>query len=148
MSVVIADRRRTPIQFDHFSTTLLTDDVQGTKRFYVDVFGFEATLDIGWFVSLGYRRGPYELCVWQRNHEAVPEDFRDGATGLILAFRVADAAAEEARLRQAGVNVVAPLRDEPWGQRHFFAADPGGVLIDVVQPIPPSPDWLAAHGVA
>jgi uncharacterized glyoxalase superfamily protein PhnB len=67
--------------------------------------------------------------------------------GLVLAFRVADAAAEEARLRGAGVDIVAPVRDEPWGQRHFFAADPGGVLIDVVETIEPSPEWMAEHGL-
>jgi catechol 2,3-dioxygenase-like lactoylglutathione lyase family enzyme len=136
------------MQFDLFSTSLLTDDVPGTKRFYVDHFGFEQTTDIGWFVSLGYQGGPYELCIWQRDHEAVPEGFREPATGLVLAFRVADAAAEEARLRGAGVTLVAPVRDEPWGQRHFFVADPGGVLIDVVQTIAPDPDWLAEHGLA
>lgn len=31
-----------------------------------------------------------------------------------------------------------PLRSEEFGQRHFIVADPNGVLIDVITPIPPS----------
>jgi hypothetical protein len=59
---------------------------------------------------------------------------------------VPDAAAVDARLRAAGVRVMLPLRDEPFGQRHVMVADPNGVLVDVVQPIPADPDWLARHG--
>ncbi|MEM9268600.1 MAG: glyoxalase, partial [Pseudomonadota bacterium] len=33
--------------------------------------------------------------------------------------------------------------DEPFGQRHFITQDPNGVLIDVIKPIPPSPEFLA-----
>ena len=63
--------------------------------------------------------------------------------GLIIGLLVSDAAAVDARLRAAGVRVVLPLRDEPFGQRHVMVADPNDVLVDVVQPIPVDPDWLA-----
>ena len=46
------------------------------------------------------------------------------------------------------VPIVQPARDEPWGQRHVFCTDPAGTLIDVVQPIPPSSEWLRANGLA
>jgi uncharacterized glyoxalase superfamily protein PhnB len=78
----------------------------------------------------------------------VPDGFEDRARGVVLAFRVTDAHAEEARLREGGATIVTPMRDEPWGQRHFIAADPDGVLIDVVQTIPPPPEWMDAHGLA
>jgi len=32
-------------------------------------------------------------------------------------------------------------------QRHLVATDPGGVLIDVVQMIEPSAEWLPEHGL-
>ncbi|MFX4229610.1 MAG: hypothetical protein ACFHHU_17570 [Porticoccaceae bacterium] len=38
-----------------------------------------------------------------------------------------------------------PLRDEPFGQRHFITRDPNGVLIDVIKPIPPSAEFLAQY---
>jgi hypothetical protein len=60
---------------------------------------------------------------------------------------VLDATAADARLRAAGVPVVLPLRDEPFGQRHVMVADTNGVLVDVVQPIPADPEWLSRQGL-
>jgi catechol 2,3-dioxygenase-like lactoylglutathione lyase family enzyme len=60
---------------------------------------------------------------------------------------VPDAEEVDARLRAAGVRVVLPLRDEPFGQRHVMVADPNDVLVDVVQTIPADPDWLARQGM-
>jgi len=136
------------VHFDRFSTSLLTDDVATSTAFYVDLFGFEPILDIGWFVSLRADDGSVELCLCQRDHTTIPAGFDQSAVGVVLGFVVTDAAAEQARLREAGVPVVMPLRDEPWGQRHFYATDPAGVLIDVVQMISPDPEWMADHGLA
>ena len=43
------------------------------------------------------------------------------------------------------MTIVQALRDEVFGQRHFIAADPNGILVDVITPIEPDPDWLAAQ---
>ena len=65
-----------------------------------------------------------------------------------MAFVVADAAAEEARLREAGVVIVTATTDEVYGQRHFYCTDPDGTLIDVIELITPDPDWLKQSGLA
>ena len=39
----------------------------------------------------------------------------------------------------------ATLRDEAFGQRHFIAADPNSVMIDVIKPIPPSAEHAAQY---
>ena len=62
-----------------------------------------------------------------------------------LKSRVEDAAAEYERLASRGLSIAQPLRDEVFGQRHFIAADPNGILIDVITPIEPDPEWLAAN---
>jgi hypothetical protein len=41
--------------------------------------------------------------------------------------------------------ILHPLRDEPWGQRHFIGVDPQGVMVDVIELIPPSPEFLAQY---
>ena len=79
------------------------------------------------------------------DHETIPEQGRQVTSGLLLSFEVEDAAAEHDRLAAAGVPVVQPLRDEVFGQRHFIAADPNGVLLDIITPIEPDPEWLAAQ---
>ncbi len=40
-------------------------------------------------------------------------------------------------LRAAGLPILLDIRDEDFGQRHFITADPNGMLIDVIKPIPP-----------
>jgi catechol 2,3-dioxygenase-like lactoylglutathione lyase family enzyme len=130
-----------------FSATVLADDVATTARFYVDHFGFETRLDIGWFVTLHHGDRPYEMCVLARDHDSVPDGFRVTPAGTIVGFMVDDVDAVAAGLVAAGVPVVTPLRDEPWGQRHTFVTDPAGTLIDVVQVTTPDPAWLAAHGL-
>jgi hypothetical protein len=54
------------------------------------------------------------VCLWQRIREVVPHGFQDRATGLVLAFLVADAAAEQARLRQAGPTFRAATLVRAW----------------------------------
>ena len=49
------------------------------------------------------------------------------------------------RLRAAGVSVLRTLRDEDFGQRHFIVADPNGVMVDVIKPIPPSAEYAAQY---
>jgi hypothetical protein len=41
-------------------------------------------------------------------------------------------------VRQAGLPEELSLRTEDFGQRHFIVAAPGGVLIDVITPTPPT----------
>jgi hypothetical protein len=36
-------------------------------------------------------------------------------------------------------------RDETFGHRHFITADPNGVLIDIIKPIPPSAYHAASY---
>ena len=50
-----------------------------------------------------------------------------------------------ARCVEAGLPILRSLRDEEFGQRHFITADPGGVMIDVIKPIPPSGDFAAQY---
>lgn len=63
----------------------------------------------------------------------------------MLNFEVPDAAAEYERLREAGVRIVQPLRDEYFGQRRFIGVDPGGVMIDVIEEISPSPEIVEQY---
>jgi catechol 2,3-dioxygenase-like lactoylglutathione lyase family enzyme len=131
-----------------FSTSVLADDVDATARFYVEHFGFERRLDLGWFTTLHHGDRPYELDVVERSHASVPEGFRRAPSGVILAFLVDDVDAVAARLADAGVELVTPVTDEEYGQRHVFVTDPSGTLVDVVQLTTPSPEWLAANGLA
>ncbi|AVF03386.1 MULTISPECIES: VOC family protein [Devosia] len=121
-------------------------DVAATSRFYQEHFGFEPVFESDWYVQLRGGATGNELAVIAFDHETIPPQGRHPTANLILSFEVQDAAADAGRLEQAGVSIVQPLRDEVFGQRHFIAADPNGILLDVITPIDPDPDWLAAQG--
>lgn len=126
---------------------LLVTDVEGTAQFYEQHLGFTRVFSSDWYVHL---RSPaeqvYELAVIAYDHDTIPEAGRKPTSGLLLSFEVQDAAVEYARMVAAGVTVAQPLRDEIFGQRHFIAADPNGILLDIITPIEPDPEWLKAQG--
>ena len=48
---------------------------------------------------------------------------------------------DQEKAKAISENIRLTLRDEAFGQRHFILADPGGVLVDVIKPIPPSAEF-------
>jgi catechol 2,3-dioxygenase-like lactoylglutathione lyase family enzyme len=60
---------------------ILTDDVAGTRDFYVDLLGSNVAFDSDWFVNLttgsldpeqGHGSPAAELGIWHRDHELIP----------------------------------------------------------------------------
>jgi catechol 2,3-dioxygenase-like lactoylglutathione lyase family enzyme len=122
---------------------ILTMDVPRSKEFYTKHFPFEVTFDAGWYVSLKAKQEfPFELALLEPDHATIPADFRTPLNGgLILNFEVDDADAEYARLRPAGLPIHLEIRSEIFGQRHFITSDPNGILIDIIQVIPPFEEY-------
>lgn len=134
------------MKFNSLFPLLQVADVAGSARFYQTHFGFVPVFESNWYVHLkGDSNGLFELAVIDYRHESIPEAGRVPSTGVILSFYVDDAAAEARRLETAGLTVAQPLRDEVFGQRHVIVADPNGILIDIITPIDPDPDWLKAQ---
>lgn len=136
------------MQVNSFYPVLMTDKVADTTDFYKRYFGFETTFEAGWYVSLSLKgvSSSYELAILDGCHPTVPRAFQGTAGGLLLNFEVDDAEREFNRLiRDAGLPLHLELRDEAFGQRHFITSDPGGVLIDVIQVIPPSEEYLSQY---
>ena len=129
-----------------FYPVLMTGDVEGTARFYREHFRFKAAFESDWYVHLQSAEDEsVNLAVLQGDHETIPEAGRGRAAGLLINFEVEDVDAEYTRAEAAGLPILLPLRDEPFGQRHFITSDPNGVLLDVITPIPPSAEFLAQY---
>jgi uncharacterized glyoxalase superfamily protein PhnB len=109
---------------------------------FVDHFGFEETSAADWYVSL--RNGGHELAVLDATHETIPEGFRAECRGVLLNVEVDDATDHYARLHDSGLPIRLALRDEPFGQRHFIVEVSGGILVDVIEEIPPTAEFAAA----
>ena len=113
---------------------LMTTDVAVSARYFIESFGFESVFDSDWYVSL--RQGASELALLDSTHATIPEGYRSPAAGVLLNIEVDDADREYARLTSSpGTEVAVQLRSEDFGQRHFIVVAPGGILIDVIQPI-------------
>lgn len=122
---------------------LMTPDVARTAAFYREVLGFTPTFTADWYVSM--RLGDHELAVLRFDHPTVPERFRAVPRGIIVNIEVDDVDTVHERLtREHGLTPILPLRDEDFGQRHFIVAGPDEVLVDIIQPIEPSPEFAAA----
>ena len=128
------------MSLDSFYPVICTDRIKESRDFYVSLFGFEPTFEADWYVSLRRPEPPhYELALVDASHPTIPAGYRAPVRGLLLNFEVSDVDAEHDRLvRQAGLPEELSLRTEDFGQRHFIVAAPGGVLIDVITPTPPT----------
>ncbi|MGH8790854.1 MAG: VOC family protein [Cupriavidus necator] len=126
---------------------IMTGEVAGTAAFYQRHFGFVALFTSDWYVHLQLAGdASVNLGVLDGSHETIPAPARGQCTrGLLLNFEVEDPDAVHDRLQAAGLPILLPLRDEAFGQRHFITADPNGVLIDIIKPIPPSGEFAAQY---
>ena len=126
-----------------FYPVVMTTDAPAAARFFEERFGFTQTFAADWYVSLV--RDGAELAFLASDHDSIPAGFGAPVRGVLLNVEVDDARAAYERLVTGGeADCVLALRDEPFGQRHFILAAPGGVLVDVIEPIEPSEEFAAA----
>jgi uncharacterized glyoxalase superfamily protein PhnB len=122
------------VQITASTVSLTVDDVAASKEFFATHLGFAQTAAADGFASLARDDAAVDIVLLQRGTEVLPADQRDQrAAGLILAFTITGLEAEERRLREAGVAITMPLREEPWGERLFQITDPNGVVVQFVE---------------
>ncbi len=94
--------------------------------------GLEPVFEEDWYVHLVDGATGRQVGFVRYDHVSVPKADQTPATGLFITMDAEDVAAvwEE---KKNQIDVVHPLTDEVWGQRHFICRIPGGVLVDVVQ---------------
>ena len=136
-----------------FYPVLGTANIQDSKSFYLRYLPFELTFESEWYVSLrttasGDRGGQFELALLDYTHTSAPEGFRRETRGLILNIEIDDVDSVYGDFKAAGLPIHLELRSEAWGQRHFISADPDGVLLDLIQVIPPSEEFAAQYAGA
>jgi catechol 2,3-dioxygenase-like lactoylglutathione lyase family enzyme len=122
---------------------VVTDKRAECRDFYVRWFGFRVVFEASWFVYLAATGDrPFGLAFMAPDHPSQPpgEDTFSGK-GVLITLQVEDATAEFARLKNGGLDIAYPLRDEPWGQRRFATHDPAGTFVDIIQQIDPAPGF-------
>lgn len=128
-----------PVRVHHVLVILACDDVARAKAFYVDAFGWRATVDLPVYVELdvptGLRVGLYQRAGFARNTgEPAAARPAAGTTAAELYLRVADVPAAYARLVEAGGRPLSPPAARPWGDEAAYVADPEGNVVAVSRP--------------
>lgn len=125
---------------------LMVQDVAGTAAFWIKHFEFKPLFESDWYVHLQSSHDPQvNLAILNGDHETIPAGGRGRAAGVLVNFEVDDVDAVYERATRDGLPILLTLRDEAFGQRHFITQDPNGVLIDIIKPIEPSPEFAAQY---
>jgi catechol 2,3-dioxygenase-like lactoylglutathione lyase family enzyme len=113
-------------------TIIFARDLAAMRRFYGDTLGFERARQLGetW---IEYRIGANILALTQRGGLFDDPPPPAGALSVQLAFRVAPREVDvcAAALEAAGVPLVKPPQDQPWGHRTTFFRDPDGNVLEI-----------------
>lgn len=98
-----------------------------TRDFFVDLFGFEVAMDMGWVVTVASPSNPsVQVTIVSGDDMAAPG----------ISIEVGDVDAVHAKAVERGLEIAYPLRDEEWGVRRFMLRDPSGTVVNVLSHIP------------
>ena len=135
------------MQITASAVSLNVADVPASAAFLTSHFGFRQDMAADGFASLAREDAGMNVVFLRRGLPLLPENQRDThAAGLILAFVVEDLEGELARLREEGVDITMPLREEPWGERAFQVTDPNGVIVQLLDWNAPACQGLSGRG--
>ncbi|MBL1225276.1 VOC family protein [Enterococcus sp. BWR-S5] len=127
-----------------FYPVLMSATIEETSKFFIDLFHFEVTYTSEWYVSLKNKQG-FELAVIDSTHETIPKKYQANCKGIILNFEVEDVDSVYEELQKTEAKILMPIKDEAFGQRHFMIESPDELIIDVIQNIPPSEEYLESY---
>ena len=117
------------------SVAFTTNKVEETRDFYVEHFDAKVTFDCGWYVNFQFGNKTSTL---QFMSPQQPEQPLGSSTGLMYNFAVEDVNHEYEKLTEAGLAVIVPLEDHPWGVRGFAIQDPNCISLYIYSEREPS----------
>ena len=122
------------------SPTIIVEDLAPARSFYTTRLNGRIIFDCGWYIGIEFGENGPTLHFMQPQSP----DHRVYAGGLTYNLKLEDAArVDEAHRKavKAGLPMVMPLEDHPWGDRGFCTLDPYGVALYVYVDIEPSEEF-------
>lgn len=126
------------MKIQSLSAAFTTNKVAESRDFYVKYFDAKVTFDCGWYVNLAFGN---ESTTLQFMSPQQPEHQLSSGAGLLFNFSVDDVDEEYHKLTQAGLAVVVPLEDHPWGDRGFAIQDPNGISLYIYSEREPTEEF-------
>jgi catechol 2,3-dioxygenase-like lactoylglutathione lyase family enzyme len=118
---------RRPVAINRAVPNIRSDRPAESRDFFVDLFGFEVAMDMGWVITLASPNSPStQITIVGGDDLAAPG----------ITIEVPDVDAIHSRAVEYGLEIAYPLRDEEWGVRRFMLRDPSGTVVNVVSHLP------------
>ena len=112
-----------------------SEDFAASRDFYRAMFDLEVSVELDdWYLQL-MPASDSRLNIGFVKPDSDLFNGRDrpsGPSGLVLTVHVDDVDEAYERAKRLGVEVPTEIRDEEYGQRHFVAVDPNGLLLNVM----------------
>ena len=120
------------------SAAFTTDKVPATRDFFVKHLGARVTFDCGWYVNLefGIPQATLQFMAPKQPHHQLSK-----SDGLIYNIQVLEVNVEHDRIAKAGLKIVIPLEDHPWGDRGFGIQDPNGITLYLYEEREPTAEF-------
>ncbi len=121
-------------------TNICSDDLEGSRDFYVGLLGFSVNYESDWYVQFcAPDNSEVQYGIIKRDHNLVPKQYQSPPggmppTGMYVTFVVSDVDAVYKKAIEMGLEIIQPPRNEFYGQRRFLTRDPNHCLIDISSP--------------
>ncbi|KAA2253619.1 glyoxalase [Solihabitans fulvus] len=121
------------------TVSLHVDDVAASSRFFTTHLGFREIEVVDDFTWLGRDDSAPDILLQPRDLELPSQPpCGHGSAHVIVSFTVTGIAGEHERLRREGANITLSLRQERWGEWLLRLTDPNGVVVQLVEWVPPA----------
>jgi catechol 2,3-dioxygenase-like lactoylglutathione lyase family enzyme len=111
------------VTIDRAVPNIRSDRPAETRDFFVDLFGFEVAMDMGWVMTVASPDNPsVQITIVGGDDMAAPG----------ITIEVGDVDAVYATAVERGFEIAYKLRDEAWGVRRFMLRDPSGTMVNVL----------------
>ena len=126
------------MEANSLSAAFTTNKVEESRDFYVKYLDAKVTFDCGWYVNLEFGNKTSTL---QFMSPQQPEHKLSSGAGLMYNFAVENVDQVHETLTNAGLVVIVPLEDHPWGDRGFAIQDPNGISLYIYSEREPSDEF-------
>ncbi len=124
----------TPARVDY--VILYVHDLDASIAFYRDVVGLPFKFKQSNYAEFATQGTRFALFERSSVPDLIGRAVTEGGPTGEVAFVVDDVDAEAARLSSAGVRILSPPVDRPWGHRTLYVLDPDEHVVEFAQEIP------------
>jgi catechol 2,3-dioxygenase-like lactoylglutathione lyase family enzyme len=110
---------------------IVVDDIEVSKKFYIEVLDQKITMDLGANVTFAESFAIQSKSTWTEFIDKPASEIRYQGNDAELYFEAPDFDASVERLKTCGVKYVHPVKEYAWGQRVVRFYDPDMHIIEV-----------------